>query len=273
MIEIPQDFTDSFGNFLKSISFNNPRSIKKIFNQLLFLNEVDKTENIKNFYRLIALIIESKSIELYSEIINGKVKLTETDEIDSKYQEDYDSLLELFSNTKPKIIEEFLDEFTKTKSSSKEIKISSKQNHTINIEVQEVIRKMFNDICDKDHFDLENKEQFGKESKAERTGDIKHIELVDDYSEITVTNGKGQGLYFTRKDGQFKVYLSGDYNGKMMNDGMQTLNGNLKDNIWDGEKYYATELLMDENKYQEFLGKVISKLKTATKPEKKINKK
>lgn len=139
------------------------------------------------------------------------------------------------------------------------------QNHAPNEDVQYVIRKLFNHLVNKEHFDLSKPEFFGKEDKESRDQPIasEFIKITGEYNQVRLTQGKGQGLnIYSSHNKSNSIYTSGDTYGRMINDGMGIqVNNKLAGRIQKfSTNYLASELRNDSEKYKEFEKEFIKSL-------------
>lgn len=97
------------------------------------------------------------------------------------------------------------------------------QNHSPNDAVRILIRKIYNYFSAQKEINVDDLKHH---TINETLSPIKQ-QLIDHYhlcfDKISLTQGKGQGLYFYHKDNKYRIYLSGDAHGNFPNDGVQLL--------------------------------------------------
>ena len=105
---------------------------------------------------------------------------------------------------------------------------AQKQNHAPNDAVRILTRKIFNYLSATKQLPTD---KLLTHTMSERVAPIKPS-LIKQYNlaydHVTLTGGKGQGLYLHSVDGKKRIYLSGDAHGNFPNDSIQLLNEDNK---------------------------------------------
>lgn len=102
------------------------------------------------------------------------------------------------------------------------------QNHSPNDAVRILIRKIYNYFSAQKEINIDN---LRNHSINETLSPIKQ-QLINRYhlcfDKVSLSQGKGQGLYLYHKDSKYRIYLSGDAHGNFPNDGVQLLSHQSK---------------------------------------------
>lgn len=245
----------------------NPRSIKRLLNTfslLIKIYSVTKSKSKNNLCLLAILCMEMKFEEIYLFMLNNLFELDDIDEFEDFFVkvkeafsecEDFEKFFEIFlkvfdtkrSSKINKSKNDLLPYFqvsSITSSSNKQV-----QNHSVNSDVQYIMRKLFNVWTEKEQFNLENIKEFGNEKEREAEGNF----LDGKVKKIRLTKGKGQGLnlYLDEKE-EAVIYFSGDYNGKLVNSGIDLFVSRVRQKGFSSSRYSsfsAYETKKDENKF------------------------
>ena len=232
---------------------------------LMAYNNSSDEDEIEDY--LIDLLEESFNLpekNEYDDLVKTYGKYTMESEQDrADFENFYQALKQLLNNRDDRLtdknLRELLDKMTTTNLVSvgnADTVVKQKQNHAPNEDVQYVIRKLFNRLAGKEHFDLSKPKYFGKEENREAEVLEEFRKIPGEYDRIRLTRGKGQGINtYSSHDKANHFYTSGNAHGKMHNDGMMIFVGDkLIDKIGKFTKgnYPASELRKDEKKYKEF---------------------
>lgn len=277
---------DLINDLIRTSIGTNPRSMNRLFNSFSLMTLIDGAEKDKadDYMTLLAtLCLHYSYTEIYNHLADNRdnkkqllqylVNEAEESDFGAFYMVMKQSLgveddVDLTEDELEKLLLKL--ELSSAVSAGDTPATAQKQNHTVNPDVQYVVRRFFNDLSASQKFDLENRDGFGKEKRETRIDALssRYQELLYPLDTIRLTNGKGQGINIFQKDNpdKFSVYFSGDAYGNLINDGLLSIhNKEIVKKVSKSEfkEFTAESVASDEATYQPFFEKTLSAVNSA----------
>ncbi|CQR26010.1 NTPase protein [Streptococcus varani] len=274
-------------NLIKSSIGTNPRSINRLINSTSLLFEVDGMDSKDNREKQLILAIVCWQLE-FEQIYNRFLSAYEVGSEAGEYEPTFDKLINLLENNfkmekdednsllsndlmRFKRFYQYLKEVLNIEKNNKmteeelgdlirSIKLSnivSTGNADIsescpNLDMQYVIRKLYNSLRGEDIISLDNPESFGKEPLDIRKGSLgKDILNKSAFRSVRLTRGSGYSLVFSNDasdEDRLEGYLAGTSGGKIVKE--FTSSQGINEKI-SAKKSFSSDICLDAQKLRD----------------------